>query len=157
YGAPPAVDLARFVHLVPQPRDIQRVLADQDVPETTRGDMAERGFDDRLADSGVGVRLADAGDALIGLDADQADRLAAIADRLHPRQPEHDRLDVGDLHRAVVGLETEAVPPSTNVNLSDRFAQMLVFAVAQSLLTTANPPPQPAPARGAGAHRALLL
>ena len=123
HRAPPAVDGGRLVHLVPEPSDLQRVLPDQDLAQAARGDGAERGVDDGLGDGGVGVDLADAGDALVGPDPDQQDRLTAVADRLHLRQAEHGRLDRGDFHRASVEPGGRALAPSTNVNLSDRFAQ----------------------------------
>ena len=83
-------------HLLPQPLDQQRVLAEQH--------RAEQIVDDVPGAAAADAGLADAGDAIIGLDLDQE----AAARRLHAAGAaigrfaaigERDRADIGDLHR----------------------------------------------------------
>ncbi len=64
------------------------------------GDGVRAGcLDERLHELGRRVDLADAGDALVGVDADDEVVLAPVGDAVvHDRLPQDDGLDVGDLH-----------------------------------------------------------
>ena len=65
------------VHLLPQPLVLQRVLADEQLPQAAGDVVAERRVDDRLDHLGRRVGLADAFQAGVGADADQHRVLAA--------------------------------------------------------------------------------
>ena len=96
--AAPAVGLRALVEPVPEPVDVERVLADEQALHAARGDRQQRRLDDGLGGRRVGVHLADAGDALVGVDLDDQDALAAVADLPDLGQAEDDRLDIGDQH-----------------------------------------------------------
>ena len=79
--APAEVDEAA-VHLLPQPLDVQRVLADQDVAQAHRDRVRARRLHERLHELGRRVDLADPGDALVGVDPDDEIVLAPVCDPL---------------------------------------------------------------------------
>ena len=79
--APPEVDEAA-VHLLPEPLDVERVLADQDVAQAHGDRVGARRLDERLDELGRRVDLADARDALVGVDPDDQVVLAAVCDSL---------------------------------------------------------------------------
>ena len=79
--APAEVDEAA-VHLVPQPLDVQRVLADQHVAQAHRDRVRARRLHERLHELGRRVDLADPGDALVGVDPDDEIVLAPVCDPL---------------------------------------------------------------------------
>ena len=84
--APAEVDEAA-VHLLPEPLDVERVLADQDVAQAHGNRVGARRLDERLDELGRRVDLADARDALVGVDPDDEVVLAPVCDSLV-----HDRL-----------------------------------------------------------------
>jgi hypothetical protein len=96
---PAAADVDQAaVHLLPEALDVERVLADEQVAQAVRDRVRARRVDDRAYRLGRGVDLADAGDALVGVDEDNQIVLAAVGDRVVERGlAEDDRLDVGDL------------------------------------------------------------
>ena len=97
-AAPAEVDEAA-VHLVPEPLDVERVLADQRVAQARRDRVRARRLDERPHELGRRVDLADPRDALVGVDADDEVVLAAVGDAVvHDRLAQDDGLDVGDLH-----------------------------------------------------------
>ena len=87
-----------LVHLVPEALDVERVLADQDLAQADHDRVGAGRLDDRLDDGRGGVGLADAGDALVGVDEDDGGVLGPV--RLHrdARDLQVGDLDIGDLH-----------------------------------------------------------
>ena len=99
--APAEVDEAA-VHLVPQPLDVERVLADERVAQARRDGVGARRLDERLHELGRRVDLPDPRDPLVGRDADDEVVLAPVGDSVvHDRLAQDDGLDVGDLHGGV--------------------------------------------------------
>ena len=99
-GDPAAADVDQAaVHLPPEPLDVARILADQQVVERAGDRVGARALDE----GGDGLRgrvdLADADDALVGRDPDHEIVLAAVGDPVvHGRLTQDDGLDLGDLH-----------------------------------------------------------
>src|SRR5207244_13007581 len=86
------------VPLLPHALAFQRVLANQELPQSTRDVVAERGIDDRLHHLGRRIRLADSFETGVGADAYQYRILAAGRLRLDVRDAENLADDLGDLH-----------------------------------------------------------
>ena len=92
------------VHLVPEPLDVERVLADQQLAQAVRDRMRGRGVHERRDRVGRRVDLADAGDPLVGVDQDDEIVLAAVRNPLvHGGLPQDDGLDIGDLQAGLLG------------------------------------------------------
>ena len=86
------------VELVPETVDLQRILADQEMTQPAGDGVRRRGIDDRFHHRRQRIDLAEAGDPLIGLDADQQRVLAAVGlGDVHLRLAQDDGLDIGDL------------------------------------------------------------
>ncbi len=87
------------VHPVPEPLDVERVLADERVAQP-RGDGVRAALvHERLDGLRGGVDLADPGDPLVGVNQDDQVVLAPVGDPLvQGCLPEDDCLHVGDLH-----------------------------------------------------------
>src|SRR5262249_14791120 len=87
------------VHLLPEPLDVGRVLADEQVVEAVRDRVRAGRLDKRAHRLGGGVDLADAGDALVGVDENHGVVLTAVRDRVVDRRLTEDyRLADRDLH-----------------------------------------------------------
>ena len=86
------------IHLVPEPLDVERVLADQQLAQALRDRVRAGRVHERRDGLGRRVDLADAGDPLVGVDQDDEIVLAAVRDPLvHGGLPQDDGLDIGDL------------------------------------------------------------
>ena len=69
------------------------------VAQARRDGVRARRLDERLHELGRRVDLADPGDPLVGVDADDEVVLAPVGDPVvHDRLAQDDGLDVGDLH-----------------------------------------------------------
>ena len=92
------------IHLVPEPLDVERVLADQQLAEAVGNRVRARSADERRDGLGRRVDLTDAGDPLVRVDEDHEIVLAAVGDPLvHGRLPQDDGLDIGDLQARLLG------------------------------------------------------
>ena len=78
HGAAAAVIDRRLVHLVPQPLDIERVFADQDLAQADHDRVRPGGLDNGFHDRWGGIGLADTGDALVGVDEDDGGVLGPV-------------------------------------------------------------------------------
>ena len=96
-AAPAAVDVGA-VHLVPDLFGLERIFADHDLRQAGGRGVRERPVDRALHGHRVGIDLADAGDAGVGLDAHDQGVLAAVALELDLRLAEVDGFDASDFH-----------------------------------------------------------
>ena len=67
-GSAPPVVVARVEHQLPQAIDLQRILAHQHLSQTARDRVGRRHLDDRSREQRSRIGLADAHDALVGVD-----------------------------------------------------------------------------------------
>ena len=89
-------------HQLPEPVDLERVLADDQLADAAGDRMRRRHLDDRARDVRGRVRLADPDHALVGVHPDEERVLRAVgAARVDLVEAEHDGLDVDDLHAAI--------------------------------------------------------
>ena len=97
------------VHLVPEPLDVERVLADQQLVQALRNRVRARSAHERRDGLGRRVDLADAGDPLVRVHQDDEIVLASVRNPLvHSGLPQDDGFDIGDLHglSIITGLST---------------------------------------------------
>lgn len=97
-GAATAVAVRLVVHLLPQPLNVERILADEDrrepVPACGGTGCVEAGF----ADVRLAGHLADARDAGVGVDQHDQDIERAVGDFLDDGDAQVQRFDGGDAH-----------------------------------------------------------
>ena len=92
------IGLAGLVHLVPQPVDVARIFANQQMFEALCRHRVHGGIDDGPRRQRVGMRLTDTDNAFIGVDANHTNRLATIANLLHDGQAQQNCLYISYFH-----------------------------------------------------------
>jgi len=95
--AVPEVD-ALLVQVVPDRLDVERITADDELAEPLRDRVRGRHLDRRACDGWRRIRLADAEQALVRLDADDERVLGPVRAQLDLGKSQNDRLDTGDAH-----------------------------------------------------------
>src|SRR5258706_9749032 len=96
-----ALEIERaLVHLLPEPPDLQGVLAEKEGAQARANLVRGWRIDDRLGNRGRGIDLSQAGDAFIGMDAHDDTVLAAVADGCvdRPPGPQQNRFNLGNAH-----------------------------------------------------------
>ena len=122
--AAPADVVDAAVHLVPEPLDVVRVLAEQELAQAVRDRVRARGVDERGDGLGRRVDLADAGEPLVGVDQDDEVVLAAVGDALvDSGLPQDDGLDIGDLQ--AVAPWTMPGGPKVRLSIITRLSTIL--------------------------------
>ena len=79
-AAAPVV-VARVEHRLPEPVDLERVLAHEDRPQPARERVRGRHLDDRAREKRGRIGLAEAHNALVGMDADEERVLRPVRPR----------------------------------------------------------------------------
>ena len=128
-AAADVVDAA--VHLVPEPLDVVRVLAEQELAQAVRDRVRAGGVDEGRDGFWCRVDLADARQALVGVDQDDEVVLAAVGDALvDSGLPQDDGLDIGDLQ--AVAPWTMPGGPKVRLSIITRLSTILATEVWQS-------------------------
>ena len=124
-GDPAAADVVdAAVHLVPEPFDVVRVLAEQELAQAVRDRVRAGGVDERRDGFWRRVDLADAGQPLVGVDQDDEVVLAAVGDAfVDGGLPQDDGLDIGDLQ--AVAPWTMPGGPKVRLSIITRLSTIL--------------------------------
>ncbi len=133
-----AVVVGGPVQELPEPVDLERVLADEHLAQAPRDQVRRRHVDHRPCEVGRRVCFADAHVAIVGVDPNEEGVLSAVGARgVDAVRAEDDRLDGGDLQR-VTAPSACAISARTSPAASSSCASVVRCASAATLTAPAG-------------------